>query len=172
MTTLTGAGVPRPVLRWTSASLVALALGLAGCGDQGDGQTAGQKVDAAIAKTQEAAERAKDKAEGMATEARDKVVASEPAMREGAANVKEAARETGVAVVNTVDDVAITASVSSSLAKDPELSAARIDVDTQGGVVKLQGPAPSAAAKARAGDIARAVKGVSSVDNQLDVKAM
>ncbi|HEY9223039.1 MAG TPA: BON domain-containing protein, partial [Variovorax sp.] len=76
------------------------------------------------------------------------------------------------AVVNTVDDMAITASVSSSLAKDPELSAARIDVDTQGGVVKLQGPAPSAAAKARAGDIARAVKGVSSVDNQLDVKAM
>ncbi|HEY9224458.1 MAG TPA: BON domain-containing protein, partial [Variovorax sp.] len=135
--------MPRPVLRWTSASLVALALGLAGCGDQGDGQTAGQKVDAAIAKTQEAAERAKDKAEGLATEARDKVVASEPAMREGVANVKEAARETGAAVVNTVDDMAITASVSSSLAKDPELSAARIDVDTQGGVVKLQGPAPS-----------------------------
>ena len=108
----------------------------------------------------------------LAGEARDKVVASEPAMREGAANVKEAARETGAAVAGAVDDMSITASVSSSLAKDSELSATRIDVDTKGGVVKLQGPAPNAAAKARAGDIAKAVKGVSSVDNQLDVRAM
>lgn len=172
MIDVTGAGVRKPVLHWTSASLVALALGLTGCGDQGDSQTAGQKVDAVIAKTQDAAERAKDKAEVLAGEARDKVVASEPAMREGAANVQEAARETGAAVASTVDEMAITASVSSSLAKDPELSAMRIDVDTKGGTVKLQGPAPSAAAKARAGDIAKAVKGVSRVDNQLDVKAM
>ena len=172
MTAVTGAGVRKPALHWTCASLIVLTLGVAGCSDRGDGQTAGQKVDAAIAKTQDAAERAKDKAGVLAGEARDKVVASEPAIREGAANVKEAARETGAAVAGTVEDVAITASVSSSLAKDPELSAARIDVDTNGGVVKLQGPAPSAAAKARAGDIAKAVKGVSSVDNQLDVRAM
>ena len=158
--------------RWTSASLVLLALCAAGCSDRGDGQTAGQKVDAAIAKTQDAAERAKDKAEVLAGEARDKVVASEPAMREGAAHVKEAARETGAAVAGTIDDVAITASVSSSLAKDAELSAARIDVDTKAGIVKLQGPAPNAAAKARAGDLAKGVKGVTSVDNQLDVRAM
>jgi osmotically-inducible protein OsmY len=159
-------------LRWASASIVAVAAVLVGCSDRGDGQTAGQKVDAAIAKTQDAADRAKDKVEVLAGEARDRVVASEPALREGAANLKEAARETTAAVAGTVDDVSITASVSSGLAKDPELSAARIDVDTKGGVVKLQGPAPSVAAKARAGDIAKAVKGVSSVDNQLDIRAM
>lgn len=125
-----------------------------------------------VAKTQDAAGRVADKAEVLADQARDKVAASEPALREGAANVKDAARETGAAVASTVDDVSITASVSSSLAKDPALSATRIDVDTKNGVVTLQGPAPSAVAKSRAGDIAKAVQGVSRVDNRLSVAAM
>lgn len=125
-----------------------------------------------VAKTQDAAGRVADKAEVLADQARDKVAASEPALREGAANVKDAARETGAAVAGTVDDVSITASVSRSLAKDPALSATRIDVDTKNGVVTLQGPAPSAVAKSRAGDIAKAVQGVSRVDNQLSVAAM
>lgn len=125
-----------------------------------------------VAKTQDAAGRVADKAEVLADQARDKVAASEPALREGAANVKDAARETGAAVASTVDDVSITATVSSSLAKDPALSATRIDVDTKNGVVTLQGPAPSAVAKSRAGDIAKAVQGVSRVDNRLSVAAM
>ena len=125
-----------------------------------------------VAKTQDAAGRVADKAEVLAEQARDKVAASEPALRDGAANVKDAARETGAAVAGTVDDVSITASVSSSLAKDPALSATRIDVDTKNGVVTLQGPAPSAVAKSRAGDIAKAVQGVSRVDNRLSVAAM
>ena len=125
-----------------------------------------------VAKTQDAAGRVADKAEVLADQARDKVAASEPALREGAANVKDAARATGAAVASTVDDVSITASVSSSLAKDPALSATRIDVDTKNGVVTLQGPAPSAVAKSRAGDIAKAVQGVSRVDNRLSVAAM
>lgn len=125
-----------------------------------------------VAKTQNAAGRVADKAEVLADQARDKVAASEPALREGAANVKDAARETGAAVASTFDDVSITASVSSSLAKDPALSATRIDVDTKNGVVTLQGPAPSAVAKSRAGDIAKAVQGVSRVDNRLSVAAM
>ncbi len=43
---------------------------------------------------------------------------------------------------------------------------------TQGGVVSLNGPAPNAAAKARAEEIAKSVKGVSAVNNNLQVKAM
>lgn len=160
------------LLSGRAALLVLAAASLAACGDRGDGRTAGEKVDEAIAKTQDAAERAKDKAEVLASEARDKVVASEPAAREGMANVKDAAREAGAAISSTVDDMAITAAVSTDLAKDSELSAVRIDVDTKGGAVKLHGPAPNAAAKARAADIAKAVKGVASVDNQLEVKAM
>ena len=76
----------------------------------------------------------------------------------------------GTAAVSTTDDAAITLSVSSALAKDPELSAIRIDdVETKGGTVRLAGPAPNAAAKARAGEIAKAVNGVATVDNQLVV---
>ena len=66
-----------------------------------------------------------------------------------------------------VSDVSITAAVSAGLAKDPDLSALKINVDTRDGVVSLNGPAPSAAAKARAESIAQAVKGVKSVHNNL-----
>ena len=68
------------------------------------------------------------------------------------------------------DDASITASVSASLAKDPELSAIRIDVDTKNGNVTLKGPAPTASARDRASDIARNIKGVNSVNNELVVK--
>ena len=64
----------------------------------------------------------------------------------------------------------ITASVAAGLIKDPDLSALKIDIDTKKGVVSLYGPAPSEAARMRATDIAKAVKGVSSVDNKLTVK--
>ena len=64
----------------------------------------------------------------------------------------------------------ITAAVSTGLAKDPDLSAIKIDVDTKGGQVTLSGPAPNAAAKARAEEIAKSVKGVSAVDNRLELK--
>ena len=60
---------------------------------------------------------------------------------------------------------------NAALAKDKDLSAIKIDVDTQNGVVTLSGPAPTATAKQRASEIARTVKGVSSVNNQLTVKA-
>lgn len=70
-----------------------------------------------------------------------------------------------------VDDVAITASVNASLAKDPDLSAMKINVDTKAGVVTLTGPAPSAAAKDRATSLAQAVEGVAGVNNNLAVGA-
>lgn len=71
-----------------------------------------------------------------------------------------------------MDDAAITAQVSAGLAKDPTLSALKIDVDTRDGVVTLNGPAPTQEAKDRATAIAQGVKGVSSVMNQLSVKAI
>ncbi len=83
---------------------------------------------------------------------------------------KEAVKDAGTAVANTVDDAAITAAISAGLAKDPDLSAIKIDVDTKAGAVSLQGPAPSAAAKERAEQVAKGVQGVTSVDNRLEVK--
>jgi osmotically-inducible protein OsmY len=70
-----------------------------------------------------------------------------------------------------IDDAAITASVSGGLAKDPDLSAIKINVDTKAGVVTLNGPAPTAAAKDKATEIAKKVKGVIAVNNQLIIKA-
>lgn len=70
-----------------------------------------------------------------------------------------------------IDDAAITASVNASLAKDPDLSAMKIDVDTKSGVVTLTGPAPTPAAKDRATSLAQAVEGVAGVNNNLEVRA-
>lgn len=69
-----------------------------------------------------------------------------------------------------VADATITASVNAELAKDPSLSALRIDVDTAAGRVMLKGTAPDASARDRATQLAMNVKGVVAVDNQLQIR--
>jgi len=142
-------------------------LALGAC-DRNDGRTAGEKLDSAVARTGQAVDTARDKTVQMAEEAKAKI--DSQSVKDGAANAKEAVKDAGSAVANTVDDAAITAAVSAGLAKDPDLSAIKIDVDTKAGAVSLQGPAPSAAAKERAEQIAKGVQGVTSVDNRLEVK--
>jgi hyperosmotically inducible protein len=70
---------------------------------------------------------------------------------------------------NKVDDAVITTTVKSELAKDSNLSALKINVDTDNGRVALRGTAPSNEARAHATTLAQAVQGVVSVDNQLTV---
>ncbi|GAC1359224.1 MAG: hypothetical protein NVSMB34_14180 [Variovorax sp.] len=156
---------------WLAVLLAGTALTLAAC-DKSDNRTAGEKLDSAVAKTEQAVDTAKAKTEQMARDAKAKADSSDVKadVKEGMAHVKEAAKEAGAAVAAKVDDAAITASVSAGLAKDPDLSATKINVDTKGGAVSLRGPAPTAAAKARAEEIAKSVQGVTSVDNQLVVK--
>ncbi len=153
------------------------ALAISACSDKAapdTSSTAGEKVDAAVAKTEQLATDAKDKTEEVASDLKAKVEASsaqgESTVKQGTADAKEAAHAAGTSVSDTVGDAAITAAVSAGFVKDPDLSAIKIDVDTHGGVVTLSGPAPTAAAKTRAEEIAKAVKGVSSVDNKLEVK--
>jgi len=86
--------------------------------------------------------------------------------RELGAGVKDGARQMG----DKVDDAVITASVKSEIAKDSELSALKINVDTSNGAVALRGTAPSLAAKEQATTLAGGVKGVASVDNQLTIE--
>jgi osmotically-inducible protein OsmY len=62
-----------------------------------------------------------------------------------------------------VDDAATTAKVKSKLAADPTVAAYTIDVDTQNGVVTLNGHVDSGAAKAQAEKVARDTEGVSDV---------
>lgn len=72
-------------------------------------------------------------------------------------------------MANKAKDAAITTSINAALAKDPQLSALRIDVDTVEGRVALRGTAPDAASRERAAELAGRVDGVRSVENQLSV---
>ncbi|HJD44645.1 MAG TPA: BON domain-containing protein [Candidatus Paenalcaligenes intestinipullorum] len=70
-----------------------------------------------------------------------------------------------------VDGAGVTADVKSRLAKDAVTSAANIHVKTiDGGIVQLSGFAKSEREKNRAGEIARSVKGVTKVHNDLVVR--
>ena len=168
----------------TAGSLLLL-IALGACGKKDEGQTVGQKLDSAVAKTEQAAADVKVKTEQAAAEAKVKTeqaaaeakVKTESSMAKAGEVIKEqtekveAAGKAGAAKVSaTIEDVAITAAISSQFAKDTELSAIKIDVDTKNGAVTLNGPAPTAAAKDKASTIAKAVKGVTSVDNKLIVK--
>jgi osmotically-inducible protein OsmY len=69
------------------------------------------------------------------------------------------------------DDASITRQVNAAIAGDRELRRLKIDVDTENGIVTLSGPAPTASAKAHADEVARTVKGVVSVNNQLTLQS-
>lgn len=150
------------------ATGAALAMGLAAC-NKNDDRTAGQKLDSAIAKTDAAADEAKAKAAAAADDAKAAADRAGADVRAGASDLAASASAAASAVGDALDDASITASVKAGLAKDPDLSALKIDVDTKNGTVTLQGPAPTAAAKDRAAAIARETKGVTGVANLLKV---
>lgn len=139
----------RPLL--AMACSAALLLALSACNKQDDGKTVGQSIDSGIAKTEQVAKDAGN------------------SMKDASKDAQAAGSQAGTSVGEKIDDVTITAKVSSSLATDPDLSAIKINVDTKDGVVTLNGPAPTAAAKEKATTIAKQVQGVSSVNNQLMV---
>jgi hyperosmotically inducible protein len=70
----------------------------------------------------------------------------------------------------TVDDASITAAVKTKLAAEKLSTLTKVDVDTNKGTVYLNGNVDSAAVKARAAEIARQVKGVRDVVNNLKVQ--
>ena len=146
------------------SNALALALALSACGKQDDGKTAGQQLDSALAKTEQAGEQAKARTESALANAG---AALKNATQKAESSGQEAVGKAG----DKLDDMSITAAVSTSLGKDPDLSALKINVDTKNGAVTLNGTAPSQAAVDKAGAITKAVKGVSSVDNKLQVKA-
>ena len=128
----------------------AVLLSLAACG-QKEETTVGQKIDGAIASTEQAAQEAKQD------------------MQAAAGDMKREGEQAAQAVADTAADAAITTKVKAALAADTQLSALRIEVDTVAGVVSLTGPAPSADAADRATVLAKAVEGVTSVRNKLVV---
>jgi hyperosmotically inducible protein len=77
---------------------------------------------------------------------------------------------TGKTAGQNVDDATITASVKSTLVADKVSNLTRVDVDTNRGVVSLNGIVPTAEQKARAEQLARRVGGVKDVVNNLQVE--
>jgi osmotically-inducible protein OsmY len=135
-----------------SVSLAAaVVLGLAACDKAQENRTAGQNVDATIAKVEQKTDQA----------------AAE--VRKDFDSAKSAVGQAVDATSNKVKDAAITTNVNAALAKDGALSPLKINVDTNAGQVSLHGTAPSAAARDQATLLAQRVEGVVSVDNQLQV---
>lgn len=145
------------------AGVLALALTVSACNRADDGKTAGQQLDSAIAKTEQAAADAKAKTEGSMANAG-------AAMKDATSTAEASGKGMVEKAGDMADDAVITARLSSNFAKDPDLSAIKINVDTKGGAVTLTGTAPTEAAKEKAATIAKEMKGVSSVDNKLVVK--
>lgn len=119
--------------------------------DQSQPPTVGEKIDAGIERTQEAAGEAKRDAQAAGSE------------------IRQDASQAGTAIANGATDLTITAQVKAALAGDDQLSALAIEVDTTNRVVTLTGPAPTQAASDRASSMAQAVDGVNEVRNQLTV---
>jgi osmotically-inducible protein OsmY len=69
-----------------------------------------------------------------------------------------------------VDDSVITTKVKASIFNEPTLKSTEINVETIKGTVQLSGFVAQPADIAKAGEVARGVKGVTSVKNDIRVK--
>lgn len=81
-----------------------------------------------------------------------------------------ASTRTQEAAGEAIDDTGITASIQGKLIDDPVTKARQIEVETYRGVVQLSGYVDTQASKTRAAEIAMKTKGVTKVDNNLDVR--
>jgi len=135
----------------TALGAIALAVALGACQRNDENKTAGEKLDTAVSSTEQKAAEIKGEVKQEAREA-----------QQGMSRAADA-------VGDKMKDAAITTAVNAELARDSELSALRINVDTVSGRVVLQGVAPTPAARERATSLAAKVDGVASVDNQLRV---
>ena len=141
---------PKQPILWLAG--IAAAASLSAC-DQTGNQTAGQKLDQTVAEAKQTASEVRADASAMAKDAKD------------------TASLTATTVADRARDLAITAKANAELARDSQLSALRINVDTQDGRVVLTGTAPTAAAREHATKLVGVLEGVKSVDNRLEIKA-
>lgn len=132
------------------AALAATVL-ITACGEKVDDPTVGQQIDNSTATVQSSATEMKNDAQVAAND------------------MQAAGSKAADSVAESATDMAITTKVNAALAADDQLSALKIDVDTEAGNVALIGTAPDEASRARATTLAAAVDGVVTVDNRLTV---
>lgn len=138
-----------PVLPWLLALGIGAAVAVIAIVAMQDPRSVGTQLDQAVASVKDAG-----------NQAGQTVLDSQDAAADASRNALQG-------VGTAIDDAGITAKVKAALAVDPALSASRIDVSTGNGIVRLDGPAPDAAAKTRATVLASAPRGVRGVDNRL-----
>lgn len=157
-----------------AVTTLAIALALSGCNKPDDTQTAGQKLDSAIDKTEQATAEARLKSEQSGAEMKAKTeeafAKAGAALKNATENAESSAKIAAGKAIDKMDDMAITAAISAELVKDAEIKLFKINVDTKDGAVVLNGTVPTAAASERAEAIAKTFSGVQSVDNRLLVK--
>lgn len=78
---------------------------------------------------------------------------------------------TGKTAGQNIDDASVTASVQGKLTADKLSNFSRIDVDTDRGIVTLNGVVRSAEEQSRAEELARQVEGVTKVNNNLQIQS-
>jgi hypothetical protein len=139
------------VLPWVLAISAGAAAALIGMAVMQDSRSVGRQLDDAVAGVRNAGDQAGQ------------------AVADSQTAAVQASRDALMGAGAAIDDAGITAKVKAALAVDPALSAARIDVSTERGIVRLEGPAPDATARERAGVLAAAPEGVRVVDNRLTV---
>jgi hypothetical protein len=98
------------------------------------------------------------------SESRDRSTAT---MGAGPAEPAVPVVQAGAPAAPASNDSVITTRVRTAIVGDREVGALRIDVDTRDGIVTLSGAVPTAAARARATELAKNVKDVKSVNDQL-----
>jgi len=76
----------------------------------------------------------------------------------------------GKTSAETIADSTITATVQSKLTADRVSNFSRVDVDTESGVVSLSGVVQSAEQRTHAEALARQVRGVTKVQNNLQIQ--
>jgi len=86
-------------------------------------------------------------------------------------NAKPPAKPAPKAAPAPVDDASISAAVKDKLSKTKSLKDAGIDAATKDGVVTLTGKVKTGGLKGVATNVAKSVKGVKKVDNQITVEA-
>jgi len=134
--------------------------------------TVGQKIDNALDRTKQELAAAGEKTQEKLAAAGDKI---QPKLAEAGEKISNAGEKVASTVKEEASraklgDTAITASIKTDFIKDPDLSVLKIDVDTNDGVVTLNGLADNEGARTRAEKIAGAIKGVKEVRNYLTVK--
>lgn len=135
-----------------------LALGLAGCEQQGSAEkttgTVERTTENTAPRTSGSADRPAQKMQG-AEQSPSGMQPMAPATRQSAGDY--------------IDDSMVTAKVKAALLDDPMLSASRIEVTTDQGIVKLTGAVDSEQSINRARELAASQDGVKSVQTDLSV---